>query len=68
MKKINLSPDLESFLRKEKVLTRFKKNILDTFSKIDDISLAFIWNNTPEKRDFWRDLHYKFQKEQNEKV
>lgn len=64
---------LEAFLRKEKVLTKFKANKKrrgKSYEKRDietfEIDTAFIWNQTPEGLDFWRELHEKYEKELDE--
>lgn len=64
MKKMNIEPKLEKFLRKEKVLTKFKKNVnLPTDEIVDDISTSFSWSDTPEGHEFWKELDTKFRQE-----
>ena len=52
--------DLEIFLRKQRVWTKFKKNAKchrsNRTSKILNIDMAFIWKGTPEGHDFWEKL------------
>ena len=63
---MKMKTTVEEFLRKERVLTKFKRNVLeqDTFdldyllgkSEAHYIGGAFSWAETPEGRDFWNDI------------
>ena len=57
-----MTPELEEFLRKEKCLTKFKKNAdYEGENYIyGDIAGAFIWENTPEGVSYWLNLSAKF--------
>ncbi|MFW6272839.1 MAG: hypothetical protein ACOC2U_03570 [bacterium] len=70
MKKIKMTEELEKFLRKEKALTKFKKNCPISEDVIyDNISSSFVWRLTPEGDIFWRQLNMKFiQSWQKEKL
>lgn len=69
MKKVNLTPELESFLRREKCLKKFKANVnVSPEERIWTIASAFVWGTTTEGHEFWKNLNGKFHKEQNEKV
>ena len=62
-KKVCLTKELEDFLRKEKVLTKFKKNVKGNSTKrlpIDLISAGFLWDDSPEGLQFWIDLNNEF--------
>lgn len=61
---------LEKFLRKERVYTKFIKNIKHRYAYIyfeangerpNSIKNAFSWCSTAEGLDFCSELHYKFQ-------
>jgi hypothetical protein len=56
--RVILSPMLEEFLRKERILTKFKSYALRRFNYT--ISMAFVWGETPEGRDYWYDIDTKF--------
>ena len=65
---VKLSPKLEKFLRKEKLLTKAKKYtaadngyITEAFKSLDD---AFLFCATKEGHDFWWEIHKKFKNEQ----
>lgn len=55
-----MTPELEQFLRKKRVLTKFIKNLKGRQFQLAFISQAFTWKNTPEGHSFWSDLNYKF--------
>lgn len=55
-----ITPELEQFLRKERVLTKFIKNLKGRESPLAWMTQAFVWEDTPEGHSFWHDLHYKF--------
>lgn len=74
MKKETMT-ELEKFLREEKVFTKFKVNYKKLNSPLRDpiktflrkeggfyrvIKRGFVWNNTPEGGDFWKNLNDKF--------
>jgi len=62
-KKVHLTKELEDFLRKEKVLARFKRNVKDTNTKklpIDSTLGGFRWAKSPEGIKFWIDIDDKF--------
>lgn len=65
MKKAKPSPELEKFLRKEKVLTKFKKNTDLYEGIIYEIGEAFPWSMSPEGDFFWRKLEAKFRKQKS---
>jgi hypothetical protein len=62
---VKIEKKLHDFLRRERVLQRFKKNV-QTQSKvaypifIDNIAKAFGWATTPEGYHFWSHLYTKF--------
>lgn len=62
-KKFKIIPELESFLRKEKLLTKFSKNI-NLIPKIDitllSISSSFVFDKTPEGDAFWYNIDSKY--------
>lgn len=57
---------LKKFLRNNKVLTKFKlncKNIENGMSLGEGVSCigsAFVWSKSPEGREFWSNLEYRF--------
>ena len=58
---------LKNFLRSEKVLTKFRLNCrnCDTGVPLGElcwvsIGTAFVWEETPEGREFWKRLDMKF--------
>ena len=67
--------ELIAFLKKHRVLTKFKKNLkkhghyisLEYFCSVADpevyIGGGFSWDNTEEGLDFWSDLDDKWRKE-----
>jgi hypothetical protein len=57
--KILITDELEAFLKKEKVLTKFKTNAASLSVKYSDISEAFDWSTSPEGFDFWNKLDNK---------
>ena len=69
MAKVRITPELEAFLRKERVLTRFKKSVINDvdFKEIGkhhvyrNISTSFHWRLAPEGIKFWGDLETKFE-------
>ena len=65
MKQINIEPKLEAFLRKEKVLTKFKKNYTNTGTStpLVEIGMCFNFKLSPEGRIFWWNLHTKYLKQ-----
>jgi len=69
MKDILFDLKLENFLRKEKVMTKFKKNIVKqrgTNYFASHISRAFIWDESPEGLKFWSALSDKFLNQQKQ--
>jgi len=64
-KPVILTYELEDFLRKESVYTRFMKNVKNLKGKFPvDISYVisgFMWDKSPEGTEYWRRLHYKHQ-------
>ena len=58
--KILITDKLEAFLKKEKVLTKFKANATVLSIKYDDIGEAFDWSTSPEGFDFWNNLENKY--------
>ena len=74
MKKVNytIEKELEEFLRKERVLSKFKKNVeqrpLNTTDEtyvIRDISEAFYWTYSNKGFKFWKDLSLKYTNQNN---
>lgn len=62
-KLFTIRPELESFLRKEKLLKKFSNNInlyTDKNCTLFDISSSFLWDNTPEGFAFWYNISNKY--------
>ena len=58
--------NLEKFLRKNKILTKFKKNHDMSFNsnhEATNIKQSFVWTDTPEGFKFWKEINNKFLKE-----
>ena len=60
-----INKQLEMFLHKENVYDKFMKNAKEQWSKDlaegdTEILDAFIWYDTPEGHDYWKDLDKKY--------
>lgn len=67
--KNNLSPELQTFLKKKRLLTKFLHNCDSvsriTFNKITIINCVcqgFTWSASPEGQDFWSKLDVEYEK------
>ena len=56
---MKIEKKLEEFLRKERVLTKFKVSNQEDY--VMDIHSAFIWEDSPEGHVFWSSLDDKFE-------
>jgi hypothetical protein len=72
-KEVKPSKELETFLRKEGLLRKFKKNvILQRYSDMKDktvynIASAILWDLTPEGWEFWNKVNNHFLNFQSKK-
>ena len=68
MEKYKINPELKKFLKKEGVYEKFVANVDEYWSKFNTINKcafetiidAFLWRQTPEGHDFWKNLDDKF--------
>ncbi len=72
LKDIKFTPELESFLRKKKVLGKAKENISNynlynendiSIHIFDNIGGMFFWNESKEGNNFWNKLEKEFDEE-----
>ena len=63
-KEVKMTPKLREFLRKKKLLTRFKNNanhiLVDEAFVFSEISESFRQDNSPEGSDFWVNIDREF--------
>jgi len=59
--KFRVPAELEEFLRKEKVYTKYMKHLDE--DNVTCIDGAFIWEDTPEGHTFWNNLNDKYEEE-----
>ena len=62
MEKVILAPELESFLKKKRVLRKFIKNCNKAIGEISNIKEGFVWEYSLEKHLYWSTLDQKFEK------
>jgi|GEM_PF-2273294 len=67
-KDIILATDLEKFLKEEKALTKFKRNVMlqhlvsSPSYYVVNIINGIHWENSPEGHNYWELLHNKYNK------
>lgn len=63
--KTNITGNLKNFLLEAQCLEKFVRNISPSFPAEEPIRVigeAFIWDETPEGRDFWKNLNKAYYK------
>jgi hypothetical protein len=51
---------LKTFLEQQNALEKFQNNMIQNSNSDPDFMNSFVWRESPEGFDFWKDLYYKF--------
>ena len=51
---------LKTFLEQQNALEKFQNNMAQNSNSDSTFINSFVWKESPEGFDFWKDLYYKF--------